>query len=83
MSIIKYPLATEKSIRLMESENKLIFVVEEKATKPQIKEAVEKQFNAKVDRISTLHTHDNIKRAYVTFNDETPAIDIATKLGLM
>ena len=67
----------------MESENKLIFVVAEKATKPQIKEAIEKQFGAKVTRVRTLHTNDNIKRAYVTFNDETPAIDIATKLGLM
>ena len=31
--IIQYPLSTEKSIRLMESENKLIFVVEPKAKK--------------------------------------------------
>jgi len=31
--VIKYPLATEKSIRLMESENKLIFVVDRRATK--------------------------------------------------
>lgn len=83
MNIIKYPLATEKSIRLMESENKLIFVVADKATKPQIKQAIEELFNAKVVNIRTLHTPDNKKRAYVTFNDETPAIDIATKLGLM
>ncbi len=39
--IIKYPLATEKSIRLMESENKLIFVVDKKATKSDIKKAIE------------------------------------------
>jgi ribosomal protein uL23 len=83
MKVIKFPLATEKSIRLMESENKLIFIVEEKATKPAIKAAIEEQFGAKVVKIRTLHTNDNKKRAYVTFNDETPAIDIATKLGLM
>jgi ribosomal protein uL23 len=81
--IIKHPVATEKSIRLMESENKLIFVVDEKATKPQIKRAVEETFNVKVDKVHTLHTPGNKKRAYVTFNAETPAIDIATKLGLM
>ena len=34
-SIIKCPLSTEKSIRLMESENKLIFVVNKKATKKE------------------------------------------------
>ena len=83
MNIIKYPLATEKSIRLMEAENKLIFIVAEKATKPQIKEAIEQLFDAKVTKVRTLHTNDNKKKAYVTFDDESPAIDIATKLGLM
>ena len=37
MKAIKYPLSTEKSIRLMESENKLIFVVYPKAKKEDIK----------------------------------------------
>lgn len=83
MNIVKYPLATEKSIRLMEAENKLIFVVDSKATKPQIKQAIEEMFKVKVDKVRTLNTPDNTKRAYVTFNAETPAIDIATKLGLM
>jgi large subunit ribosomal protein L23 len=83
MKIIKHPLATEKSIRLMESENKLVFVVEQKATKTEIKAAIEELFDAKVANIHTLNTGDNKKKAYVQFNDETPAIDIATKLGLM
>ena len=83
MNIIKYPLATEKSIRLMEAENKLLFVVDEKATRQQIKDAVEQMFKVKVVKVRTLHTHDNQKRAYITFASETPAIDIATSLGLM
>ncbi|MBD3209308.1 50S ribosomal protein L23 [Candidatus Woesearchaeota archaeon] len=82
-AVIKYPLATEKSIRLMEAQNTLIFVVAEKATKPQIKKAVEERFDAKVEDVRTLHGPDNKKRAYITFNEATPAIDIATKLGLM
>jgi len=32
-----FPLATEKSIRLMESNNTLVFIVDKKATKPEIK----------------------------------------------
>lgn len=83
MTTIKYPLATEKSIRQMESENKLIFVVDNKAQKPEIKKDIEKMFDAKVDNVKTLVDHDGKKRAYVKFNMETPAIDIATKLGLM
>lgn len=82
-NVIRYPLATEKSIRLMESENRLIFVVESDATKPQIKQAIEESFGAKVTKVRTLNTNDNKKKAFVTFSDETPAIDIATKLGLM
>ena len=81
--IIKYPLSTEKSLRLMESENKLIFVVDKKATKSEIKKSIEDIFKAKVLKINTLITHEGKKRAYVTFSMETPAIDIATNMGLM
>jgi len=81
--IIKYPLSTEKSIRLMEAENKLIFVVERKSTKPDIKNAIEKMFNAKVVKVNTFISPKGEKRAYIKFSDETPAIDIATNLGLM
>lgn len=81
--VIKYPLSTEKSIRLMESENKLIFVVDKKANKKDIKEAIEKAFKAKVADVKTFVDKDNKKRAYVRFSNETPAIDIATQLGLM
>jgi ribosomal protein uL23 len=82
-TIIKYPLSTEKSLRLMESENKLIFVVSKKAKKSEIKKAIEKVFKTKVLKINTLITQDGYKRAYVKFSMETPAIDIATNMGLM
>ena len=80
--IIKYPLSTEKSIRLMESENKLIFVVDKKATNQQIKNAVEEMFKAEVVKVNTLIMKGK-KRAYVKFSMKKPAIDIATDLGLM
>ncbi len=81
--VIKYPLSTEKSIRLMESENKLIFVVDRKATKADIKKAIEEVYKAKVLKVNTLLSMDGTKRAYVKFSDETPANDIATNMGLM
>ncbi len=82
-NVIKYPLATEKSIRLMDSENKLIFVVDIKAKKSDIKKAIEKSFKAKVQKVNTLINTEGKKLAYVKFSKETPAIDIATNLGLM
>jgi len=81
--IIKYPLSTEKSIRLMESENKMVFVVEPKASKQDIKKAIEEMFSMKVEQIRTQNDFKGRKKAYVKFSPETPAIDLATKLGLM
>ena len=81
--IIKYPLSTEKSIRKMESDNTLVFIVEKKSNKNEIKKAIEELYGAKVLTVNTLITHNNKKKAYVKFSNETPAIDIATKIGLM
>ena len=82
-NIIKYPLSTEKSIRLMEAENKLIFVVNKKATKKEIKKAIEDMFKVEIKNVNTLVTADGEKRAYVKFSAKNPAIDIATQMGLM
>jgi large subunit ribosomal protein L23 len=83
MQIVKNPLSTEKSIKLMESENKLIFAVDKKATKQTIKKEIESFFKVKVVSITTRIGPDAKKRAYVRFSNETPAIDIATRLGLI
>ena len=80
--IVKYPLSTEKSIRLMESQNKLVFVVDVDADKKMIKKAVEEMFKAKVKDVN-VYVQKGEKRAYVKFSQETQAIDIATQLGLM
>jgi large subunit ribosomal protein L23 len=82
-TIIKYPLSTEKAIRLMESENKLVFTVDRGAQKPDIKKAVETLFKVKVMSVNTVITTKGEKHAYVRLADETPAIDVATKLGMM
>lgn len=82
-NIIKYALSSEKSLRLMESENKLIFVVDKGASKSEIKKAIEGLFNASVMKVNTFITPSGEKRAYIAFSPETQAIDIATNLGLM
>jgi len=81
--VIKHPLSTEKSIRLMESENKLLFVVEMKAKKADVKAAVESNFKVKVDSVNILISSRGEKRAYVKLSPENPAIDVATQLGLL
>ena len=83
MEIIKHPIQTEKAVRLMESDNKLTLIVDLKAKKQEIKKAVEELFQVKVVNVNTLITMEGEKKAYVKLSKETPAIDVATKLGLM
>lgn len=82
-AVIKHPLSTEKSIRLMEAENKLIFVVSERASKKDIKDAAESIFKAKVEKVNTFISNTGQKRAYIKFTKQFPAIDIATQMGMM
>jgi ribosomal protein L23 len=81
--IIRYPLSTEKGVRMMESENKLLFRIAEKSRKADVKKAVESIFKCKVMKVNVFKTPKGEKRAYVKFSPETPAIDIATDLGLI
>lgn len=81
--IIKHVLSTEKSIRLMELENKLVFAVNSKSTKKEIKKAIEEMFKVEVDSVNTFVAANSEKRAYVKFSAKNPAIDIATKMGII
>ncbi|MEK6936772.1 MAG: 50S ribosomal protein L23 [Nanoarchaeota archaeon] len=80
--IIKYPIATEKCFKLMETENKIVFIVDRKAKKPEIKKAVEEMFHVKVQKINTLIGVEG-KKAFVKLHKDNIALDVATKLGLM
>lgn len=52
--LIKCPIVTEKATLLLE-QNKYVFDVVPKATKPQIKAAIESLFDVKVVSVNTLH----------------------------
>ena len=81
--IIKYPLSTEKSIRQIEFDNKLTFVVDQKATKPEIKRAVEELFKVKVAKVNTQNSFKGQRRAYVKLSPESLASDVSADLGLI
>jgi ribosomal protein L23 len=76
------PLTTEKAVRLIELNNTLLFETDRKAKKSEIKKEVEDTFNVKVYSINTL-IHLNKKIAYVRLDKKNPAIDVATKLGMI
>ncbi|MEM5820397.1 MAG: 50S ribosomal protein L23 [Candidatus Aenigmatarchaeota archaeon] len=83
MDIIFYPYQTEKAIRLAQKENKLVFIVDRKANKKQIKEAIEKWLNVKVEKVNTLITRKGLKKAYVKLKKEYNANEILAKLGVI
>lgn len=75
-------ITTEKAIKLVEAENTLVFESDRKRNKSEIKKEIEETFNVKVKKINTL-IKQNKKVAYVKLDKKNPAIDIATKLGMM
>jgi len=81
--ILLYPLVTEKSVGMIEKENKMVFIVNRKANKQQIKEAFEKLFGVKVEKVNTLITRDGKKKAYIKLKKEFKASDVAVKLGIL
>ncbi|HZH10122.1 50S ribosomal protein L23 [Microvirga sp. KLBC 81] len=89
--VIVSPVITEKATALSE-QNKVVFKVRPDATKPQIKEAVEKLFDVKVKSVNTLVTkgkvklfrgtrgqRSDVKKAVVTL-EEGQTIDVTTGL---
>jgi large subunit ribosomal protein L23 len=89
--IIRAPVITEKATMASEH-NQVVFKVLKTATKPQIKEAVERLFNVKVKAVNTLNRagkvkrfrgflgkQNDIKKAVVTL-EEGHSIDVTTGL---
>ncbi|MCD6509318.1 MAG: 50S ribosomal protein L23 [Thermoprotei archaeon] len=81
-SIIIRPVITEKAVELIERENKLTFIVNRRATKKQIREAVEKLYGVRVVKVNTLITPEGEKKAYVKLAPEYKASDIAMRIGI-
>ena len=60
--IIKAPIITEKSANIASNERTYVFKVDVKANKSQIKDAIEKIFNVKVEKVNTVNVHPKKKR---------------------
>ncbi len=79
--IIMHPYVTEKTLMLIEKNNALQFVVKIDANKKMIKEAVEKIFNVKVEKVNTRITKKG-KIATVKLAPEYKAEDIGMRIGI-
>lgn len=80
--MILKPITSEKAVKMIELENTLLFSLERKYGKKEIKKEVESVFSVKVEKVRT-HIQGNQKYAYVKLNKANPAIDVATRLGMI
>ncbi len=83
LGIVLYPLVTEKAVNMIDTENKITFIVANKATKPQIKSIVEKAYQVRTEKVNIIRDRRGRKKAIVKLKKEYKAQDLATKLGVL
>ncbi|PIN93527.1 50S ribosomal protein L23 [Candidatus Pacearchaeota archaeon CG10_big_fil_rev_8_21_14_0_10_31_24] len=76
------PITSEKAVKMIDLDNSLLFELERKYNKIEIKKEVESVFSVKVDSVRTM-IRGNKKYAYVKLKKENLAADVATKLGVI
>ncbi|MBT3404811.1 50S ribosomal protein L23 [archaeon] len=76
------PITTEKAVMLIEKDNVITFTVSPKFSKDEVKKTVEELFEVKVEKVRT-SIRNNKKYTYVKLKKEFPAIDLATKIGII
>ncbi|KAJ2914750.1 hypothetical protein MD484_g5671, partial [Candolleomyces efflorescens] len=77
------PLNTESAMKKIEEHNTLVFIVDVKANKRQIKDAVKKLYDVQAAKINTLIRPDGKKKAYVRLTSDHDALDVANKIGFI
>ena len=81
--IIQRPINTEKAMKKIEDENTIAFIVADRSTKPQIKQAFFQLYNIKARSVNTLIRPDGKKKAYVRLGAESDAMSLASKIGMI
>jgi len=79
--VIKYPLTTESAMKKVEDQNTLVFIVDIRANKRQIKNAIKQLHNVDAIRVNTLIRPDGLKKAYIRLSKDQDALDLINKLG--
>eukprot|EP00798_Chlamydomonas_sp_ICE-L_P019128 gene19128-25735_t len=69
-AVLKYPLTTESAMKKIEDNNTLVFIVDLKASKKQIRDSVQRM-------------PDGLKKAYVRLTADYDALDVANKIGII
>ncbi len=82
-SSVQFPLQTESAMQKIEEQNTIVFIVDPRANKHQIKHAIEKMYDVKTAKINTLIRPDGAKKAFVRLAADQDALDVANRIGLL
>jgi large subunit ribosomal protein L23 len=80
--VVKHPIVTEKAMNGMDFQNKLVFVCDVDATKPQIRDEIEERFEVGVTNVNTQVTMQGTKKAVVTLSEDDDAQEVASRIGV-
>ncbi len=80
LHIIKKPLVTEKATNEAAEHNRHAFLVDRRATKPQIKQAVEELYGVRVVGVSTMVRKGKLRRYRYGYVQETPTKKAVVKV---
>ncbi|KAI8606692.1 ribosomal protein L23/L15e core domain-containing protein [Dissophora ornata] len=97
--VLKSPLNTESAMKKIEENNTLVFLVDVKANKRQIKDALKKMYDVTALKVNTLiravnltaptlsivgfFSPDGNKKAYIKLTADVDALDVANKIGFI
>lgn len=81
--VIKHPLTSETAMKQIEEQNTLVFIVDIKANKRDVKLAVKTLYDVVAAKVNTLIRPDGIKKAYVKLTPDFEASEVAAKLGII
>jgi large subunit ribosomal protein L23Ae len=82
-TVIKLLLTTESTMKKIKDNSMLLFIVDIKTNKYQIKETVEKLYDIDVTKVHTLTRPDIEKKAYVHLVPDYDAVDVANKIRVI
>ncbi|AAV46526.1 MULTISPECIES: 50S ribosomal protein L23 [Haloarcula] len=80
--VIKHPHVTEKAMNDMDFQNKLQFAVDDRASKGEVADAVEEQYDVTVEQVNTQNTMDGEKKAVVRLSEDDDAQEVASRIGV-
>jgi large subunit ribosomal protein L23 len=81
--VIKYPTMTERSVYMIENENKLVFIVHREANKHDISQAIKKLYQVEAQEIRTLIDRKGEKKAFIRLKEGYNASEVAIKIGIL